>query len=149
MTIEVSAVPPDGIEPLRDQLLPLLRRVARWTNGRYEAEDMIELCEQGKSLMFIAFEDDGEGWIKVVGVVICCINIYPRLKCMWVQFIGGDRGRLWDQNMYSLVREFALEHGCERIEGAGRIGWLRWFREFTPIAIMGEIDIVGGEQRPV
>lgn len=142
--IEVSAVPPDGIQFIKDQVLGQLAPVSRYTNGRYLAEDMVRLCEAGSSALFIAFEPDGAERVDVMGAVVVALNQYPRRKVLFVQFVGGDRTRLWRQNMYELLKRFALDNGCDGIEGVGRIGWLRWFPMFTPIAIMGEIDLVGG-----
>lgn len=142
-TIEVSAVPPDGIDIIESQALGHLEKVARYTNGRYEAEDMLDLCRQGRSFLFIAFQIE-DGFPRVLGTLVCAINQYPRRKILFVQFIGGDRSRLWRQNIYSLIERFAIDHGCDGIEGIGRMGWLRWFPQAVPIAIMGEIDLVRG-----
>ncbi len=150
MNVEISAVPPQSIEKIADLVIPHLRRVEVQTNGRYLAEDMLAMCVEGRSFMFVAFTSREDG-VEILGVVVCAINIYPRLKALFIQFIGGDRAKLWRQNMYNLLERFAIDHGCDRVEGVGRIGWLKWFPQAVPIAVMGEIDLVRGrgQFRPI
>lgn len=141
--VEVSALPPEHIDALEDQLLKCLEPVERQTNGRYLAQDMLDLARAGLSFLFIAFRARKDG-IEVLGAVVCAINLYPRRKILFIQFLGGDRSRLWRQNMYNLLKRFARDNGCDAMEGIGRVGWLRWFPRIVPIAIMGEVALVGG-----
>lgn len=141
--IELSGVPPHGIEPIRDQLLQVLKGCERYTNGRYTADSMIALCEEGRSLLFIAF-DLPDGQLRIRGAVICAINVYPLRTMLLIQFLGGDSAKAWVQNMYSLLERFARDNGCNGLEWTGRMGWLRLLPQFNLIGVTGEVDFVEG-----
>lgn len=143
MAIELSGVMPQHIPLIADKILPYLRNVEPWTKGRYLAEDMLHECETGLSWMFVAYEPGEElENLNILGVVIVTIAVYPRRKLLFVKFIGGDKTRLYRQDMYDLLKKFAVENGCDGIEGAGRIGWTRVFPEFEPVGLFGEINFV-------
>lgn len=141
--IEVSAVPPDQIAAVLDGVLEALKGCERQTRGRYRAEDMVSLCLDGRSVLFVAFSVEGEEPV-IHGAVVAAVNEYPRRRLLLVQFVGGDRSRLWRQNMSDLIERFARDSGCDGIEGVGRLGWMRLFPQFIPVAVMGEWSFVGG-----
>ena len=120
--MEISLVPPDGIDYVYDEVLELLQEVPTYTNGRYQPEDMLEICRTGgTSLLWVALDKD----FKIMGVVITTIAHYPRAKMLFAQYVGGKHLSKWKRPMYNKLERFAYGQGLDGIEGAGRLGWAR------------------------
>lgn len=142
--MDVSAIPAVAIEPLYDQLIPILEKVEPWTRGRYTAADLVGLCEEGRAFLFVAYEPDGEGFVKLHGAVVCHFNDYPRQRWLFILAAGGDSSALWRENMRELLEEFAVANKCVGFEWGGRLALLRLFPESETIGILGEIRFVNG-----
>jgi len=139
--LKVSAVPSQHIESIRHELAPWLKDAESWTRGRYTASDLLDLAEENRISLFIAFSPDGEDDIDIRGVALCFIQHYPRSKWLFIQYVGGDRSHLWRQNMHDLLKKYAQANGCVGFEWIGRLGLMRVMGASgaKPVGFMGEI----------
>lgn len=137
--VGVSGLPSAHIEPLRDQVVAALRKAEPWGQGRYTAEEIIDMVYDGRASLFVAYEPDGEGFINLLGVVACYFNDYPSERWLFILAVGGDKSALWRQNMRELLRDYAESNNCVGFEWVGRVSLLRLFPESHAIGIAGEM----------
>lgn len=135
MTVITSAISPVLIPTVRAEVLHHWRDVPRLTNGRYHAEDFIEECEEGRSVLFAAVKQDD---LKVLGAACVSVIAYPRRQILMVKYVGGTEMRQWIKPLGDMVFQFSYETKCSGVEGYGRLGWLKVFPEMKTTALFME-----------
>jgi hypothetical protein len=124
MTIEVSAVPKEYAERVWPEIETFASRAAKYSHGRYEAEDVLDLVLHHDYALWIAFEGH-----DIIGFVTTTFANYPRAKYLKVAFVGGKRGKDWKDPMMHLLRRWARDNECEGLEVGGRPGWARVYAQ--------------------
>lgn len=119
---QVTLVPYDGIGRLWPVVEPFVAKAVTYTDGRYEALDVLHLLLNYEYHLWVAFNDGG-----VHGAVITRFIEYPRKRYLFLEFCGGVDGFQWKDKMLSTLREWAKDHGCDGIEASGRDGWKKIF----------------------
>jgi hypothetical protein len=119
----VSMVPPQMIDTCWGEIKEFLERAAKYTYGRYTADDMKEMIEEGDHQLWVAFEGK-----KFYAAVVTNITNYPKKRFLSLAFCGGKELKLWKDPMLALLRRFARDMGCEAIEATARTGWERVFK---------------------
>lgn len=122
--MEVSLVPTEHVLDVWPAAEPYVAKATKYTSGKYEPEDVLDLVVKYRYPLWIAFDDDG-----IKGVVVTHFIEYPRKKYLFLDFCGGADGFSWKAPMLSILRAWAKDHGCDGIEGAGRDGWQRVFKK--------------------
>ena len=123
--MEISLVPPNLVDALWPRLFPHLSKAAEYTFGRYEPEDILEAALTGDAHLWVALDDKAE----IVGITVTRFWQYPRKKCLDMVFLAGDDGFAWKEDMLAMLRKWASEAGCDALEGSGRPGLARAFRD--------------------
>jgi hypothetical protein len=95
---------------------------AKYTHGRYTADDIRQTFKEGGQQLWIAYDD------KVYGAVITEIISYPQMRTLIMHFTGGVELPKWKDDMLAMLRRFAKDHQCKVIESYGRSGWKRIFK---------------------
>lgn len=121
--IEVSMVPAAYVDTCWDKVEPFAEKAAKFTYGRYTADNMREMVLDGDYQMWVAYDN---GIFK--GLVITNIITYPQRKLLAMQFCGGVELVAWKDPMLALLQRFAKDMGCDGIESTGRIGWTKIFK---------------------
>ena len=121
--MQVSMVPSDMVNTCWDQIEKYLQGAAKYTYGRYTADDMREMVEDGSHQLWVAFEDG-----KIYGAVITTISSYPRKRFLSLAFCGGVQLKLWKDPILDILRRFAKDMACDAIESTARPGWERIFK---------------------
>lgn len=113
-----------------------------YSNGRASPEDVREEISSGKVMLWVAHDEAHNTHGFVTGKFLQ----YPRLKVLDLQFTGGVRLNDWAQDMWDAIEAFARLHNCDKIEGVGRLGWLRYMKRFgcTPAFYIYEKDLRDG-----
>jgi hypothetical protein len=123
--MEVSLVPPDGIDYVYDEAIATMEAVSVYTGGRYEPEDLLEMCKTGGNcLLWVALDKNH----KIIGTVVTTVAHYPRAKMLFFQWVGGSQLSKWKHTMYNKLERFAYSQGLDGMEGIGRLGWARLFK---------------------
>ena len=123
--MEVSLVPPELVDPLWPQLFPHLSKAAEYTFGRYEPEDILEAVLSGDAHLWVVLEESG----AISGITVTRFWDYPRKRCLDMVFLAGDDGFAWRELMLTTLRRWARDSGCDALEGSGRPGLARAFRD--------------------
>ena len=94
---------------------------AKYTHGRYTADDIRQTFKEGGQQLWIAYDE------KIYGAVITEIVEYPQMKALIMHFTGGIELSKWKDEMLSVLRSFAKDANCKTIESFGRTGWKKVF----------------------
>lgn len=120
--MKVIAVLEDDIMKVWPEIEGYMEEAASYTNGKYEAVDILELLFKGR-VLWIAYDESG-----IKGAVVTCLNLYPRKRYLMMEFCGGVEGYTWKSDMLRTLQSWAKDTECDGIEGHGRIGWERIFQ---------------------
>lgn len=120
--MKVIAVLQEDIVKVWPEVEGYMRDAVSYTNGRYEAEDVLGLLYKGR-VLWIASDDSG-----IKGAVVTCLNQYPRKRYLFLEFCGGEDGYTWKSDMLRTLQSWAKDTQCDGIEGGGRLGWERIFK---------------------
>lgn len=118
--MQVSIVEKEYIESMWPFIEGYMKRAAKYTYGRYEAEDIKEGLLNKPQQLWIAFDDT-----KIYGAVVTEVTEYPRMKVLTVHFLAGVEFETWKDPMLKLVQQFGKHNGCKLIDSYGRPGWER------------------------
>jgi hypothetical protein len=94
---------------------------AKYTHGRYTADDIRQTFKEGGQQLWIAYDD------RIYGAVITEIIQYPQMRALIMHFTGGIELPKWKDEMLSVLRSFAKDANCQTIESFGRTGWKKVF----------------------
>jgi hypothetical protein len=118
--MQVSRVDTKDIESMWPFIEGYMKRAAKYTYGRFEAEDIKEGLLKQPQQLWIAFDDT-----KIYGAVVTEVTEYPRMKVLTVHFLAGVEFETWKDPMLKLVQQFGKDNGCKLIDSYGRPGWER------------------------
>lgn len=137
--MKISLVPPDHINAVWDVVRPMLEPAVAVTNGRFSTYSVYAALQQGRSHLWIAFDEEG----VIHGAVTTDIVDYPEKRCLCMAFVGGTRFREWGQALDAMLTRWAKDNACEAIEGQGRPAWDRLVRRYgcRPFATIFEKDV--------
>lgn len=121
--MEVSLVLKEHADLVWPAITGFLEGAAKYTYGRYDAQDIIEGYRNSDQQLWIAFDDEG-----VHAFVITEIRVYPKLTALVMHFTGGRRRKEIKTPMIALIQRFARDQGCDVIESQGRKGWETVFK---------------------
>ncbi len=140
--IHVSLVPAEHAAQVWPAIAEYVAKAVKFTSGKYEPEDVLDLVVQYKYPLWIAFDDT-----DIKGAVITRFIDYPRKKYLFLEFCGGQDGFSWKEPMLSVLRSWAKDNGCDGIEGAGRAGWQKVFKMdgYVPTLRHFEMPVKAGE----
>lgn len=120
MTVEVSAVPKEYAERVWPEIEKFAGRAAKYSYGRYEAEDVLDLVLHHDYALWIAIDDR-----EIIGFVTTTFANYPHAKYLKLAFCGGKARKKWQAPILHLLRRWARDNGCEGLEASGRPGWVK------------------------
>ena len=119
---QITLVPPDGVGRVWPAVEPYVAKAVSYTDGRYEAFDVLHLLLTSDYHLWVAFCDDG-----IKGAVVTRFIDYPRKRYLFLEFCGGVDGFQWKDKMLSVLRDWAKDNDCDGIEASGRDGWKKIF----------------------
>lgn len=120
----VSLVPTEHVLDVWPAVEGYIRNALKYTDGRYETEDVLELVRSENFLLWIAFAG---GDIK--GAVITQLMQYPRKRFLGCPFVTGDDFASWKKPMLEVLQRFARDNDCVGLEATARLGWSRVFKD--------------------
>lgn len=121
MSVQIIPIPADKAATVWPLCEHHLEKAVAFSHGAYLTEDLLELVEQGKAQLWIGQREDG----LVVAALVSWINRYPRRTSICVPFIGGTELRTWFRKALLAIESWAIEIGCDALEGGARRGWAR------------------------
>jgi len=116
--MKITLGPSEHIESVWPKVQSYMERAAKYTYGRYTAEDIKSELFTKDQQLWIAFEEG-----NVYGAYVTEIVRYPRLKTCVIHFLGGKQFKKWGWLGLEVLQKFAKEHKCDVMESSGRPGW--------------------------
>ena len=140
--MHIKQVPTGYVQFVWPVIKDFVDKSAAYSGGRTSSEKIKKDCEDGTVFLWVAHDDEHE----THGFVTGQLSDYSDMKVLALQFTGGRKLKEWANDMWSALEDFARENGCSKIEGAGRIGWLRFMKQFgcTPAFYIYEKDLRDG-----
>ncbi len=123
--MEVSLIPIEYINHVWPQIEEYMNGAAKYTFGRFTAQDIYDGLMSKPQQLWIAFDKEDN---QIYGAVVTQVHPYPRLTGLVMHFTGGKEIQKWKDPMLALLRKFAKDNGCTIIESYGRPGWERIFK---------------------
>ena len=121
--MQVSLIPTEHVADVWPRLTAHIDKVAEYTYGRYDPEDVLESITQYDHNLWLAFEGE-----DIKGITVTSFKQYPRIKCLDMVFCAGDEGMEWKAPMLEMLQHWAYDNECDRIESSGRVGWAKIFK---------------------
>ena len=122
--MQVTMIPYDHVERMWPSVEEHMEKAAKYTFGRYTAEDIKDLVLHYDHTLWAAFDEEG-----IVGAVVTNFTNYPRLRTLDMTFTGGTRLEEWRKPMLKLLQSWARDNNCDVIESTGRPGWAKIFKD--------------------
>jgi hypothetical protein len=116
--MKITLVPREHIPVVWGSIKGFAEGCAKYTFGRFTAEDMLEGLLTKDQQLWIAFDDEGIHAFWVTEVIT-----YPQIKTLVMHFVGGRNIEEWQTVGLSQLQKFARDTGCSKIESYGRPGW--------------------------
>jgi len=140
--MHIKQIPPQYVSLVWPVIKAFVDKSAKYSGDRTESEDIRQDCENGTVFLWVAHDDNHDTHGFVTGQFLD----YPGMKVLALQFTGGVKLKSWASDMWNTLESFARDNGCSKIEGAGRIGWLRFMKQFgcTPAFYIYEKDLRDG-----
>jgi hypothetical protein len=122
--IKVYQIPYEQFEQYWPHIEGYMERAAKYTYGRYEAEDIRELLAENNCELWAALNPDH----TVEGAAITTVKVYPRLNTLDILFCAGVNGHQWKKAILAELRKYAKLNKCSRLEATARFGWLGYLK---------------------
>lgn len=121
--MNITLVPKSDYHLVFNIINPYIEGTAKYSHGRYNAEDIKDALNNTNQHLWIAYEDT-----KIYGFVITDFVEYPQKKALLMHFTGGEKLPKWKNEMLEVLQSFAKNNGCSIIESYGRPGWAKVFK---------------------
>lgn len=142
MTVHIVPVPSQSVRSIWPLVEHHVEKALEFCQGTFLSIDLLEQCERGEKHLWVAQRDDGH----VVAALIGFVNRYPRRTSYSVPFIGGTEVRTWFKKALLAIESWALENGCDALEGGARRGWLRMAKmQEAGVYLWKDLDAVSVE----
>ena len=121
--MHVSMVPPEHVKQCWPAVKDYLEGAAKYTNGRYDVEDILASITDYEHSLWIAFDEE-----TIKGAVVTNFAHYPRAKYLVMSFCGGEQLEDWKDPMLKMLQHWAHDNECDGIEATARLGWSKIFK---------------------
>lgn len=98
---------------------PLIEPALAHLGGRFAPIDILAEIASGDMQLWRI------GQPEPVAAIVTEIVDYPRKRACRVLLVGGFGLRAWRAPLLAALDAFARDHGCDLLEGGGRMGWAR------------------------
>jgi len=134
--MNISLIPPDLIDVVWPQCVPLFRKVEEDTPTDVSVDRLYRYLKEGDNSLIVVSEGT-----EIVAAVSCLLEeLDTGLKVLYFPHIGGSKLNLWMDDFMIFADDLARRLGCVEIRGmATRRGWLRalknhgWNEHYTVI----------------
>ena len=116
----ISAVMPEHIDIVWDDVKMFLLRACKRSNGRHTLDTVYSQLKNGVQHLWIIINIDNE---KIVACATTQISTYPTgLKMLEVVLLGGSHKDNWLTNGCKVLESWARKNNCKGMQALGRKG---------------------------
>ncbi len=143
MSVQIIPVPSDRARAVWPLAEGHIVRALEHCHGAYLPQDVLDMVEAGRAQLWLAQRADG----LVVAALVSWINRYPRRTSVCVPFIGGTELRTWFRKALLAIESWAIEIGCDALEGGARRGWARLAKmDEASVVLWKDLDTVAKQE---
>lgn len=124
--INVYLIPTDRLDEFWPFIVEFMEGAAKYTYGRYAAEDIYELIAGGDHELWVTYENDD----TIIGATVTAVYNYPKTRTLAMIFCGGIRFAEWKDIIIPMLQEYARMNGCDRLESNARKGWAKVLKSY-------------------
>lgn len=141
MNVDFRYVPVEIVPSIWDDVIRVLEKSVDTSRGRFFMHDVFENVMEGQYLLWVATIDD-----EIVAAITTRIVVYPNKRGLAMDWIGGKKMMHWLPLAQKAVEEYAIQLGCDHLEGYGRKAWGRWLAKYgwEPDYIAYKMEIKNG-----
>jgi len=143
--MNISIIPPDLIDVVWPQCLPILEVVAKGNPTDVDLDKLKEYLLEGSNILVVASE--GASIVAVMTFVVSTLD--SGMKALYIPIISGTKMNLWMDDFMEFAKDLARNMGCEELRGmAIRSGWLRalahhkWEEHYVVLKCKVENEVV-------
>lgn len=123
--MKTTLVPKEHIHVVWDRIKKYVEKCAKYTYGRYTADDILDGLLTKDQHLWIAFDDK-----EIHGFWVTEVTVYPQMKALTLHFVGGKGFKVWAEVGFPPLQKFAKELGCDVMESFGRPGWKKMWEGY-------------------
>jgi hypothetical protein len=113
-----------AIDTVWKEIKPLLIKTLEYADGKYNLDDIYQFIKSQDMQLWVVYDNKG-----LLSFCITQIIIYPRKKVLSMPFVGGVDMLRW-LHLTDIIKDYALENGCDFAEGYARDGWIKVLKPF-------------------
>jgi hypothetical protein len=118
--IDTTIVPKEHIKIIWHQIKEYAEKCAKYTYGRYTADDILEGLLTKDQQLWVPFNVITK---EIIGFWVTEVVEYPQMNVLVLHFVGGKDFPSWTEKGFPKLQKFAKETGCKIMESYGRPGW--------------------------
>lgn len=138
---------------VRRQLVPFvwpkvrgfLEKATEISEGRYDIQDLYErLTKDPDWVLWVVFSIHPETKeMNIVAAITSTWTLYPQMKALHGQFLGGARIEEWQDKFCSIFDEWGRDNECDAVEFTGRKGWTKLLDRngYRPVFVTYQKDL--------
>ena len=135
----ISAVPTEHVGNVWPLVSSALDKAIARTHGRFHSVDVLTSLLEGTASLWIAVENK-----EIIGSLVFVITNYPGgVTSGRIDYIAGKDRDIWFKDMWDVVRDYAKNMGCSKIEMVARPGTAAYVDEWggKRVGILMEYDL--------
>lgn len=117
LTPQLIGVPWNEIDRWQPRVIGHLRRIAKGSNGRFLASDLVTALKERDMQLWVAFAGDA-----IMAVALTEIIEFPRVKCLSIMGCCGRDWRQW-AHLRRYIELWGRKMGCEQFRIVAPLKW--------------------------
>lgn len=141
MKVDFRYVPLEFVPQVWDDVAKVLEKSVHTSKGKFFIHDIFESVMEGEYLLWVATIDD-----EIVAAVTTRVIVYPNRRALALDWVGGTKMTHWLPLVQEAAEKYAIQVGCDHIEGYGRKAWGRCLEKYgwEPEYIAYKMEIKNG-----
>jgi len=115
-----SSVPKQVIDVIWEDVEKILKPAVDTSGGKLTIEDVREGLEHDLYALWVVMDAN-----KIIATLVTRVSQSPRMRVLSIDYIGGKDMDKWLPLTHDVLKKFAVDNGCVKLEGYGRKGWTR------------------------
>ena len=121
----ISLIPVEKIASVWEQAATFIQSAWDKSPGHYDAIDVLDRILQGYEALWGVFDDD----LNMTAAFTTQIEQYPKGLVLMVRAAGGSDADGWIRDAMAILRDYAKDNDCKRMEAFGRAGWWTYAKQ--------------------
>lgn len=121
----ITIIPKEFISKVWPEAAIYVDRAWEAAPGYYNSTDILDRVLNDIEVLWCVYNDNKE----MLGVFTTAIESYPRSRSLVISSLAGKDLEEWYADALDLVKRYAADQGCRRIEARGRGGWTAYAKK--------------------